>query len=187
MPMKRPAASGSAGGPKKKPAGKINETIDNLRRGVSSTMLDEEPEEEDSTKDEEEGDGESRDKSKGQKYAKLKNSNSLPAHVIDLVERQSAVSPCPRSFKTHVINKLFKKGKGGKLTLDLDNELFAEHKKIYNKKFNTEKETALPESILKGLYFQNNQQAFEAARDAGDIQPVEGASALLLGSFACAL
>eukprot|EP00913_Durusdinium_trenchii_P007378 g6937.t1 len=71
----------------------------------------------------------------------------------------------------------------GKLVLNLEDQLFAEHKKVYAKKYSKEKETALPEAIMKGLYFANDSKAFEQARKDKDIVPVETAEGKTFWAF----
>ena len=81
------------------------------------------------------------------------------------------------------INKLFVKGKSCRLELNLSDQLFEEHKQIYTKKFAKETDRAMPESIMTGLYFQNDKQVFRAALAAGDIEAVEGANGKTFYSF----
>ena len=50
---------------------------------------------------------------------------------------------------------------------------FASLIQVYSKKYKREEETALPEAIMRGLYFQNQKAAFDAALEAGDIVQVE--------------
>ena len=136
-------------------------------RSAGEHLNEEKAEDHDEDEDLEEG----RDKSKGQKYQKMKK--ELPDHVIDLIETQSMKASSPREFKTTVINKLFKRNAKGKLVLNLEDQLFQEHKKVYLNKYKKDKETALPEAIMRGLYFNNSQAAFDDAKKAGDIVPVE--------------
>ena len=157
--MKKPAAKGS----------KINETIKKLKTGVSKPDLVKNKKNVDDETDVEE---QYRDKAKGQKYQKLRD--SLPEHVVDLVETESKKAFSPREFKTMVINKLFKRNSQGKLELNLTDHLFEEHKRIYTKKFSKETDHAMPAAIMKGLYFQNDEGAFQRALKAGDIEEVDG-------------
>lgn len=181
--MKRPAKKPPAKGVTKKPASSsksvnINEAITKMKRGVSKVDLgQEEPEEEVesadlvSGEDEAEG-GAGRDKATSQRYLKLRD--SLPAHVVDLVDKQSRLSCNPRAFKTQCINRLFKRNKKtGKLELNLEDQMFTEHRDVYSKKFARETDHAYPEAIMKGMYFQNDEGAFTRAKDAGDIKAVD--------------
>ena len=168
--LKRPASSLSL----KRPASSINDTISKLQKGVSKTDLDEGSEHS-------EEDDDKRDKAKGQKYQKMKS--ALPDHVIDLIEKQSQKASSPRLFKTQIINKLFKRNPDGRLELNLDDDVFSEHRKIYSKKFSKEKETAYPESILRGLYFNNSQDALDRAKQAGEVVAVEGSNGKTLWAF----
>ena len=156
--MKRPAAGGS-----------INDTIAKMAKGTAVDQDGDpevEPEDEDNS-----GDQAGRDKAKGQKYAKLKS--TLPDHVVDLIEKQSQSAVSPREFKTSAINRLFVRKADGRLELNLKDAMFEEHKTLYTKKYNKEQDTALPETILCGLYFHNDKQAMEAAKRSGDIEPVD--------------
>ena len=158
-----------------------------MRKGVSKADL-EKKKNADGEEDEEENGGEGgedeethRDKAKGQKYAKMKD--SLPEYVLDLVEKQSLKATHPREYKSMCINKLFVKGKAGRLELNLTDQLFEEHKKIYTKRFSKEQDRAMPESIMTGLYFHNDRMAFKAALQAGDIEAVEGTDGKTFYSF----
>ena len=165
MGMKRPASL-------KRPAagGGINDAIKRLKSGMVKDP-DEEKTDEDKATAEEGEEEDLRDKAKGQKYAKLKD--SLPDYIVDLVEVQSKKSVSPRDFKTKVINRLFTKSSNGKLELNLSDSMFEEHKRIFTKKYHGEEDAAMPESILKGLYFGNDSVAFENAKKNGDIQEVD--------------
>ena len=163
--MKRPSSSTSAN-QQKKPAATINQVVANLKRGVSSVDLG------DQEADENQQEGEkNRDKSKGQKYKAMKD--QLPEHVVDLIEKESCKKSSPREFKTQVINSLFVRNESGKLELNLSDPIFEEHKRLYTKRFAKETDTAVPESIMKGLYFHNDVQAFESAKSKGDIVEVD--------------
>ena len=187
--MKRPAASSTLKGKvfKKPCGGPINQTIKKLARGVSKVDL---PEGDDgrikddgseAPQSDDEDEVQHRDKAKGQKYSKMKH--ELPAHVVDLVERESLKASSPREYKTKLINKLFVRTKDGKLELNLNDERFEEHRKIYSRQFSKETDTAMPESIFKGLYFKNDQLAFEQAKDNGDIHEVECGNGKRMWSF----
>ena len=109
--------------------------------------------------------------------------HDLPDHVIDLIEKQSQKASSPRQFKTQIINRLFRRSPDGRLELNLEDEVFSEHHKIYSKRYSKEEETAYPESILRGLYFGNSQEAFDRAKAAGEVVPVESESGKTLWSF----
>lgn len=162
--MKKPAASNPS--TKKRPASSINETINKTKR-VAAEADDEEMEHP------QEGNGTSdgRDKAKGQKYAKMKD--QLPQYVQDLIEVESKKAASPREWKTKCINALFVREDGGKLVLNLKDPLFEEHRKIYNTKYSKEEDHAMPESILKGLYFHNDEKAWAKAVADGDIESVD--------------
>lgn len=169
--MKRPASSSGLC---------IQKTISKMQRGVSKAdLVQNKKETADSTETDTEATG--RDKAKGQKYAKMKN--SLPEHVLDLVEKQSQKASSPRDYKTMVINKLFTRDSKGKLQLNLDDHLFQEHKRIYQERYAKEQDNAMPESILKGLYFHNDDQAFKLAVKKGEVQAVDCGDGQTMYSF----
>lgn len=170
--MKKPASL-------KRPAASINDAISKMHRGVSNSELD--PPVEGKSPDSDEAGEAGRDKSKGQKYAKMKH--ELPDHVVDLVEKESLKSSSPRDFKTMVINRLYKRNEAGKLVLNLEDELFSEHKKVYARKYSKEKDVALPESIMRGLYFGNCQKTMDQAKADGDIIPVDCGNGKQFWSF----
>eukprot|EP00435_Cladocopium_sp_Y103_P030562 s2305_g7.t1 len=173
--LKRPAAKPSL----KRPASSINETISKLQRGVSKNDLKETPGPD--GEDDEEGEATGRDKAKGQKSRKMKS--ELPEHVIDLRERQSQKASSPRLFKTQIINKLFRRTPSRRLEINLEDELFSEHRRVSQKRFSKEKETAYPESILRGLYFGNSQEALDRAKQAGEVDPLEHESGKAFCAF----
>ncbi|CAE7217574.1 unnamed protein product [Symbiodinium sp. CCMP2592] len=110
-----------------------------------------------------------RDKGKAVKFTKMKNSNSLPAFVIDLIEEQSKSSSAPRSQKTLLINKLFKRLPDGSLELALDQPVFIHAEKAYRKKYARDEAEAIPASVMCGLYFHNSEQHMQRAIDKGEI------------------
>ncbi|CAJ1429134.1 unnamed protein product [Effrenium voratum] len=164
--LKRPAAAvdGGKSVSKKRPAaaasGAINLAVTSLRKGMAS------PDDEDNY----ESDG--RDKGKAIKYAKMKS--ELPHHIVDLVENESRKSAHPRDAKTQAINRLFRRMPGGRLELNVQDRLFTEHQKLYTKRYGRKEDTSLPESIMKGLYFNNSDSAFENAKAKGEIHEVRG-------------
>lgn len=152
---KKPAASGM-----KRPAsGSITDMVRKMQKGVdgcesekedgAATREDTEPEEQ------QEQTEQSRDKGKGQKYARIKD--TLPAHVVDLIEEQSKKAMAPRQFKTAAINRLFKRNANGALELNVTDALFEEHKELFTQKYNKEDEKAVPPGIMLNLYFNGNQ------------------------------
>ena len=92
-----------------------------LRRMNAMQEEDPEPEQETSL---------ARDKGKAVKFQKMKNQNSLPAFVVDLIEEQSKASSAPRNQKTLLINKLFKRLPDGSLELSLDQPVFEQAEKV---------------------------------------------------------
>lgn len=169
--MKRPASSGALS---------IQHTISKMQRGVSKADLIKNKKISDEAETEMEVES-GRDKAKGQKYAKMKD--SLPEHIVDLVEKQSVKAASPRDYKTMVINKLFKRNANGKLELNLDDQFFQEHKKIYQERYAKEQDNAYPESILKGLYFQNDDNAFKLALKKGEVVAVDCGDGKTMYSF----
>ena len=97
--LKRPASSTSAS--LKRPAASINDAIAKMRKGAEE--MDGKEDQDDGS--EGEGDEQVRDKSKGQKFAKMRD--ELPAYVLDLIEKQAKKSASPREWKTKCINRLF--------------------------------------------------------------------------------
>ena len=163
--LKRPAGSTSTS--LKRPAASINDAIAKMRKGAEEMDGKEDPDDDSEGEDDEQG----RDKSKGQKFSKMKD--DLPAYVLDLIEKQSKKSASPREWKTKCINRLFVRDKNNKLVLNLSDSLFEEHRRIYNERYAKEEDHAMPESIMKGLYFGNDEGAFERAKKAGDIEEID--------------
>jgi hypothetical protein len=118
--------------------------------------------------DEDPEDTDVRDKGKGEKFAKMRD--KLPAHIIDLYDKEALTKDQPRSFRTKIINKLFVQKPNGKYDMNLTEPLFEEHKTMYSRKYGKDEEKAFPKSVLLGLYFQNSDVAFNKALDCGDIK-----------------
>ena len=172
----------------KRPAASINETISKMRKGVSSADLGAGKESKeikkkgDDNEDDHDEENENRDKSKGQKYAKMRN--QLPEHVVHLIEQESQKMASPRDFKTACINKLFRRNPStGKLELNLDDMLFKEHKKVYERKYQGQHESAMPELVMRGLYFNNDTRAMDEAKAREEIIPVEVANGKTFWAF----
>ena len=174
---KRPAAAGGGQGgqaSKKRPAATMKETLDELRRGTGSKGKDDH----EGTGDHDEGDSDGdehglRDKGKGLKFAQMKS--KLPPHIVELYDTVALEKTSPRAFRTMIVNQLFKKTESGRYILQDQKPLFEEAKRIYERKYGSEKQKSYPKSVLRGLYFGNCEKAFNEAAAAGDIFPVESA------------
>eukprot|EP00435_Cladocopium_sp_Y103_P068899 s184_g32.t1 len=110
LEMKKPAASASSKSSVKKaslklklPASSISSVVENMQKGVSRADLEDQKEKKQTRDEEQDG----RDKSKGQKYVKMRH--QLPSHVVDLIEKESQKCASPCEFKTNCINHLFKR------------------------------------------------------------------------------
>ncbi|CAE7239026.1 unnamed protein product [Symbiodinium sp. CCMP2456] len=104
----------------------------------------------------------------------MKEQGLLPDYVIHLIEDQAKQASSKRSFQTSAINRLFTRSGDGTLALNLDHGLFVEAQTIHTKHFSKGSQKALPQSVMKGLYFGNSQAAFEAAVNAGEVVEVTG-------------
>eukprot|EP00435_Cladocopium_sp_Y103_P010211 s5163_g2.t1 len=119
----------------------------------------------------EEGDG--RNKLKSEKWSRMRAAGALPDYLVNLYEEESKFSPMgKRRFQTEIVNKLFKKGRGGQWELDTSDVQFQSHKALYEKKFNRDEKEALPKSLLLGMYFQGDETKFTKALDQGVIELV---------------
>ena len=142
---KRPAAS----------TGTLNQTIEELQQAAH-------------------GLNEKRDKGKALKYQRMKETGSLPQHIVHLVEEEAKRATSKRSFVTATINKLFTRNNDGTLALNLKDPMFVEAQNIYTKHFSKATQKALPQSIMIGLYFGNSLTAFQEAVKRGDVTEVDG-------------
>ena len=52
--------------------------------------------------------------------------------------------------------------------------MFEEHKSLYQRKYGKDELKALPKSLLKGQYFQNNETASQEALQCGDVEVTMG-------------
>lgn len=118
-----------------------------------------------------EDDKSNRDKGKGVKFQKIKA--QLPQHIQHMYDVDAKNHSSPREFRTMVINKLFKRQPNGALVLNTKDAFFEESRAVYERKFGKDQNKAMPKSLLVGLYFQGNVQAFQAALDCGDIEEIE--------------
>jgi hypothetical protein len=150
--MKRPAAAAKAAS--------LNEKVAAWKKGLDSENEDEEVSHD--------GEGDSRDKGKGQKFAKVKA--NLPPHILDLYENEAKKHSSPRDFRTMIINKLFTRLPNGQLQLNCKAPIFEEHKTMMERKFGTDEHKALPRSIMKGKYFANDNAALDAAVADGSVK-----------------
>ena len=48
--------------------------------------------------------------------------------------------------------------------------MFEEHKMLYQRKYGKDEMKALPKTVLKGMYFQNNETAFQEALQHGEVE-----------------
>ena len=94
----------------------------------------------------------------------------IPHHICDLFENSAASELGSRAHQTKVINKLFTKQKNGRWQLNVTDPMFEEHRSTYEKKFGKDEHKALPKSIIKGLYFHNDEAAFQAAVSSGEVR-----------------
>ena len=181
--MKRPAAAVEdtvtvallkkgkfSGGATKKPAtaGCLKASIGKMQAGCDDDDAsgDENVDAEDCSSDR------SRDKGKGEKFASMLKTNTLPAHIRHLYEEVAKSKTSPRDFRTTVINTLFERKKNGRFELRDDRPLFTEAKDLYERKYSKDRALAYPRSVMKGLYFQNNESAFLEALACGDVHEV---------------
>ena len=150
--IKRPAAAKAA---------TLNEKVASWKKGL-------EPENEDEVESDDGEECDSRDKGKGQKFAKVKA--NLPPHILDLYENEAKKHSSPRDFRTMIINKLFTRLPNGQLQLNCKAPVFEEHKTMMERKFGTDEHKALPRSIMKGKYFSNDNAALDAAVAEGSVK-----------------
>ena len=86
----------------------------------------------------------------------------LPPHILDLYEREAMSKSSPRA-RTNIINQLFTKLPTGTYSLNVDKPMFKEAKEMFQRRYGSEKEKVYPRTVMKGLYFQNLDAAFENA------------------------
>lgn len=162
--MKRPAAATVS----------VNESVQNLKRGLEDEQEDTNEEEEEETTmkrpakapkkknpkaedldDEKQG----RDKGKGEKWARMRKDGLIPDYILNLYDEGSKGTVSARDFRTRLINTLFEKNDQGLFTMNTGHKMFTEAFKVYQKKYARDESEGLAKSILCGLYFQNNMEA----------------------------
>ena len=179
VPRKRPAAK-KTGALAKKPAMGTTSTKD-LVKGLKKIQETEDNDDGSAAGAEngsdEEGGGSSgsnaRDKGKAEKFAAMMRSKSLPEHIAFLHNEGAREKTSPREFRTAIINQLFTRKVNGRYSLNDTAPLFQEARRVYEKKFNVDKQIALPKLVLRGMHSGNSESAFQEALAAGEIQAVE--------------
>ena len=159
-PMKRPAATGS-----------LNKTLEDMRGGIKKAKTDDDDENQKNAENENESEeSDHRDKGKAIKFRQMQK--DLPPHILDLYEREAMSKSSPRA-RTNIINQLFTKLPTGTYSLNVDKPMFKEAKEMFQRRYGSEKEKGYPRTVMKGLYFQNSDQAFEHALEEGEIYKIE--------------
>ena len=64
-----------------------------------------------------------RDKGKGEKWAKMKASDKLPAYIVDMYEKEARTHASPKKFRSTMVNKLFTKQADGSYTINLQDTI----------------------------------------------------------------
>ena len=116
--MKRPSAS-SPGVLKdlmKKPASQAKPSTAEHARQMKRGLRDSEDE------DDEDPDV-ARDKGKGEKWAKMKATDKLPAYIVDMYEKEARSHSSPRKFRSAMVNKLFTRQADGSYKLNLQDAM----------------------------------------------------------------
>ena len=65
-----------------------------------------------------------RDKGKGEKWAKMKASDKLPAYIVDMYEKGARTQASQRKFRSTMVNKLFTKQADGSYTINLQDTMY---------------------------------------------------------------
>ena len=119
--MKKPSASspGVLKGTLKKPASQPKLSTAEHARQMKRGLRDSEDE------DDEDPDV-ARDKGKGEKWAKMKASDKLPAYIVDVVdmyEKEARSHSSPRRFRSAMVNKLLTRQADGSYKLNLQDAM----------------------------------------------------------------
>ena len=141
-PVKRPASAEK--GPRKRPASSINQTVREIKE-QSAAMSD------------------TRDKGKGEKFAKMLKAGTLPPEVVHMWSIESKKAPSERAFKTELINSLFAKQKDGSYRIDTDSHQFAQYRKVHHAHIAKTKDEALPKNLMIGTHFSGDERLFNRA------------------------
>ena len=183
LSKKRPASASVLKRPSAGKQGSMNDTVSKLKHGwnddegkktktTKKAKTKPEDDQEGNSNDDDQGDDDQlRDKGKGIKFQQMKK--SLPSHIVHLYEQEALAKSSPRAFRTSIINNLFKKLPNGRYELQAEQPMFQEAKKLYERRFGKDSEQGYPKSVLKGLYFQNSDKAFQEALESGDVYRVE--------------
>ena len=127
-------------------------------------------EKEQDQKDNSEEEGELRDRGKARKFQKLKDAGSIPDHILAMFEHESKKQDKPRSYKTALINRLFKPdGKGG-YEMCASDPWFQQQKEIMHSKYGKDEQIGSPKDVFLYSTFQGNSSALQSAIDNGSVQ-----------------
>lgn len=172
--LKKPAAARqSTPSSLKRPAASMSDTLNDLRKGVKHSKDDGDNAGDSSSEEpasQDDADGSKRSKGKALKFAAMRD--KLPPHIVELYDKGALEKASPRAFRTQIVNTLFKRTKQGRYVLKVDKPLFEEAKKIYERKWGSEKQKSFPRSVIRGLYFGNSEPDLQAALDCGDVYVV---------------
>ena len=114
----------------KKPSGSSPDVLKNLKKKPASKMSTAEHARQmklglNGSQDESDEDPDvARDKGKGEKWAKMKASDRLPAYIVDMYEKEARTQASPRKLRSTMVNKLFTKQADGSYTINLQDTMY---------------------------------------------------------------
>ena len=137
---------------------------------ANDDLEDEEPAEDD-------GEGGSRDKGKGVKYAKMKKMKQLPSYL------EAMIDGCDnRAEATRLINKLLLRNKkNGELSLNLAASEFEKARVTEENKFEQDQSKGYETNVMIGMIFSGQKSLFEAALAAGELMEFERNGKVMCG------
>ena len=169
-PLKRPAAGKfaltTAGKTKKKKTAEADEGAKGLNQQVAVWKAGVEE-----TDAEQVGEG-LRDKGKGVKWAKMKENNQIPDHVMWMYQNVPKGTPA-RQYRTALINKLFTKTSQGNYMLCTNDVFFKQGLSLYNDKYKKDENVGVPRKLFIAKYFGGNKALFEESLADGEVTVVQ--------------
>lgn len=97
--------------------------------------------------------------------------DAIPAHILEMFNKEALKHKSPRQYRTKLINELFTKdAKTGKYEMAAHKPMFENYRMASSTKFGEEKMTGQPKSVFLYSYFHGNEAGLERAISMGDVQ-----------------
>ena len=113
-----------------------------------------------------------RDKGKGEKWAKLVGQGAIEPHILDMYQNPPKDQP-KRKYRTDLINRYFLRQSDGSLLVNASDAWFTQAKSLYEYRHKTNRDNLTTRLVFIGRNFQNDEKAFDRAVESGEVIEVE--------------